>query len=115
MIKDSRVIELTDKKKKDKDKWWKKDKKQVEEVQLTEEELLQIEKSIDQIFEEEKQKVASFVRPLDSIENRFEFVFRGGSMKITNQDKEGIIFKYDEMNCIYEQEQSGFTNSNFQL
>jgi hypothetical protein len=34
---------------------------------------------------------------------------------ITNQNKEGIVFKYDKMKCIYEQEQSGFTNSNFEL
>jgi hypothetical protein len=61
------------------------------------------------LFEEQSEIVSEIIRPKDSIEKRFEFVFKGGGIQITTVPKEsqriaeeGLKLNYNDMYCIVE-------------
>jgi hypothetical protein len=66
--------------------------------------------------------ISEVIRPKDSIEKRFEFVFKGGGIKITTtpeEDKriaeEGLKLEYNEMYCIIEMLNDGSMEVIFKL
>ncbi|CAD8214708.1 unnamed protein product [Paramecium pentaurelia] len=76
--------------------WWKSDKKQAQDIYLDEDEILAINKQIDQIFQEERKKVLS--RPDESIEYKFSFQLNKGNLKIENKG-DGLQIIFSGIQC----------------
>ena len=85
IIKEIKLNKATKKKKDKESAWYKSNKKNPDEVFLNEEEILMIDKQIEEIFRREREKVSSDTRPHNSIKYEFIFDLSEGELKIINK------------------------------
>ncbi|CAD8214972.1 unnamed protein product [Paramecium octaurelia] len=96
LIKEAKITKATTDKIKKETAWWKSDKKQAQDIYLDEDEIVAINKQIDQIFQEERKKVMN--RPDESIDYKFSLQLNKGKLKIENKG-DGLQIFFSGMQC----------------